>query len=313
MKPPSLRAFWMRAVIWFGPALIVPAGSAKAGGGPPRPPPAPRPPSGGVIELTVDPHFARVPHRPERQRRRAARGCCRHIDRACEPDDAIEIGQAARLPVAGYLHLFPVRRDVLRRRQTPIRLERAQPQRDRQRLERQRRLVGLVRSRERRLVAQRRDVERAAQPFVRVVVRSSGSRDRAPARCRPTPGISERSERDRQPRLQVRILQEICREHRFCGIGGLRQHHRGGLAHASRRVLQRGDGRRVRAAARRVDLAESLQRPQRVHRAAVDADRVDRRVLDERLQLRHDVLLAALDDADAAPSGATACCRSPAR
>ena len=32
----------------------------------------------------------------------------------------------------------------------------------------------------------------------------------------------------------------------------------------------------------RVELAQSLERPQRVHRAAVDPDRVDRRVLDER-------------------------------
>ena len=44
------------------------------------------------------------------------------------------------------------------------------------------------------------------------------------------------------------------------------------------------------------ELAEPLQRPQRVHRAAVDPDLVDRRVLHQLDQLRHDVLLAALDD-----------------
>ena len=76
----------------------------------------------------------------------------------------------------------------------------------------------------------------------------------------------------------------------------LRQDHRGRLAHAGGRVLQRRDRRAIRVRVRRVDLAEALERPQRVHRAAVDPDGVDGRVLHERDELRDNVLLRALDE-----------------
>src|SRR5260221_324901 len=61
-------------------------------------------------------------------------------------------------------------------------------------------------------------------------------------------------------------------------------------------MFERANGSAIRLAVGRAQFAEALQRPQRVHRAAVDADRVDRGVPNEREQLRDDVLLISLDE-----------------
>ena len=61
-------------------------------------------------------------------------------------------------------------------------------------------------------------------------------------------------------------------------------------------MFQRADRGLARLAGQARQLAEAVERPQRVQRRAVQPDLVDRRVAHQREQLRDDVLLAALDE-----------------
>ncbi len=138
------------------------------------------------------------------------------------------------------------------------------------------------------------DVERAAQPAIAEVgriERRGVNRLAGGVRGRQLGDTQER----RQPRVQIRVGEHLRSEDRRRGLGGRRQHHRRGLAHAGGRVRERLHRGAPAFAGRAGDGAEPVQRPQRVERRAVGADGVDFGIRGERDELRHDVERAALD------------------
>ena len=210
--------------------------------------------------LAVDPHFSR---------------CCepcpsdsvvgdvagRDVERPREPHDAVEIRQAARLPVAGHLHVVPVARRAPR---LPACASPAWSLPSRSDIGsarvRQRVAIGVVGGGEAFLMPRRRDVERAAQPLVAVVGATSGSRRRAPARSRRDAGMSASASTAARRVCRSGSWSSPACENRPAGFGRVRQHHRGGLAHAGGRMLQRAHRgavrlRRSRCPARRAPAA----------------------------------------------------------
>ena len=95
-----------------------------------------------------------------------------HVDRAREPHHAVEVRQAARLPVARHLHVLPVGdSDALARARASRAWSRRAAARSAATSNGTRFRSALYSVEERRLVPGGGDVERAAQPAVAVVLR----------------------------------------------------------------------------------------------------------------------------------------------
>ncbi len=141
----------------------------------------------------------------------------------------------------------------------------------------------------------RRDVERAAQPAVRVVLRLLALLVQRHTKLCRRRHVGDH-ERGRESGVQIRIVKESRRNDRTRSRGVARQNHRGSFPNSCRWMLQRVHCRSICRRTRVLQFSQTFQRPKRMKCAAADSDRIHRLVANEVDHSWNDIFLATFHD-----------------